>query len=82
MSIREHLGCQADWMIKIAKGAALMTGTEMNYDLLAATYEVLPNNALSKMGYEVLQRVGPPQFSEEDQQWGAEVVKSLGKKLN
>jgi len=54
----------------------------MSYNLLAATYEVLPNNVLSSMGYDVLKRIGPPNFTEEDQKYGAQVVQSLGKKLN
>jgi len=66
-----------DWMKKIAEGAAMMTETKVSHDLLAATYEVLPNAALCKVGYEVLQRIGPPPFTEEDQKYGEEIVKSL-----
>ena len=66
-----------DWMKKIAEGAALMTETKVTYDMLAATYEILPNSVLGKVGYDALKRVGPPPFNEEDQKYGEEVVKSL-----
>lgn len=66
-----------DWMKKIAEGAALMTDTKVTYDLLAATYEVLPNSVLAKVGYDVIKRIGPPPFTEQDQKYGEEIVKSL-----
>lgn len=66
-----------EWMKRIAEGAALMTDTKVSYDLLAATYEVLPNSVLCKVGYDVIQRIGPPPFTEEDQKYGEEIVKSL-----
>jgi aminobenzoyl-glutamate utilization protein B len=66
-----------EWMKRIAEGAALMTETSVSYDLLAATYEVLPNSALCRVGYEVMKRIGPPPFSEQDQKYGEEIVKSL-----
>jgi aminobenzoyl-glutamate utilization protein B len=70
------------WMVSIAEGAAKMTQTQMNYDLLAATYEVLPNNVLSEVGFEAMKRVGPPDFTAEEQKYGEEVVKSLAKQLD
>lgn len=66
-----------DWMKKIAEGAALMTETKVTYDILAATYEVLPNVALCKVGYEAIKRIGPPAFTDEDQKFGEEIIKSL-----
>jgi aminobenzoyl-glutamate utilization protein B len=66
-----------DWMKKIAEGAALMTETRMSFDMLAATYEVLPNSTLCKVGADALKRIGPPPFNEEDQKYGEEIVKSL-----
>ncbi|MBW1800027.1 MAG: amidohydrolase, partial [Deltaproteobacteria bacterium] len=69
------------WMVAIAEGAAKMTQTQVTHDLLAATYEVLPINALCEVGFEAMKRVGPPAFTEEEQKYGEEVVKSLGKQL-
>lgn len=66
-----------NWMKKIAEGAAIMTETQVTHDILAATYEVLPNETLCKVGYDVLKRIGAPPFNEADQKYGEEIVKSL-----
>jgi aminobenzoyl-glutamate utilization protein B len=69
------------WMQDVAKGAALMTQTTMSYKLLAATWEVLPNKALGKLGEANIKAVGTPQFTPEDQKFGEEILKSLGKEV-
>jgi aminobenzoyl-glutamate utilization protein B len=66
-----------EWMKRIADGAALMTETKVSYDLLAATYEVLPNSTLCKVGYDAMKRIGTPPFTEQDQKYGEDIVKSL-----
>lgn len=70
------------WLIDIAKGAALMTQTKMEYQILTAVYERLPNKALSQMGDQIAKLVGTPAFSAEDQQFGAAVIKSMGKQFS
>jgi len=67
------------WLIDIAKGAALMTQTKMEYQILTAAYERLPNRALDQMGDQIVKLVGPPSFNAEDQQFGATIIKSMGK---
>jgi aminobenzoyl-glutamate utilization protein B len=70
-----------NWMQDVAKGAALMTQTKMSYKILAATWEVLPNKVLYKMGDENATAIGPPSFTPEDQKFGEAVIKSLGKEV-
>jgi aminobenzoyl-glutamate utilization protein B len=69
------------WMQDVAKGAALMTQTTMNYKLLCATWEVLPNKALNKVGDANIKAIGTPRFTPEDQKFGEEIIKSLGKEV-
>jgi aminobenzoyl-glutamate utilization protein B len=68
-------------MQDVAKGAALMTQTTMNYKLLCATWEVLPNKALNKVGDANIKAIGTPRFTSEDQKFGEEILKSLGKEV-
>jgi aminobenzoyl-glutamate utilization protein B len=68
------------WLVDIAKGAALMTQTKMEYQILTAVYERLTNRALAQMGDQVAKAVGAPPFSPNDQKFGEEVIQSLGKK--
>jgi aminobenzoyl-glutamate utilization protein B len=67
------------WMQDVAKGAALMSQTTTSNKLLAATWEVLPNKVLIKLGEANIKAVGTPQFTTEDQKFGEEILKSLGK---
>jgi aminobenzoyl-glutamate utilization protein B len=69
------------WMQDVAKGATLMTQTTMSNKLLAATWEVLPNKVLAKLGEANIRAVGTPAFTPEDQKFGEEVLKSLGKEV-
>ena len=70
-----------NWMQDVAKGAALMTQTTMSYKILCATWEVLPNKILSKAGDANAKAIGAPPFTAEDQKFGQEIIKSLGREI-
>jgi len=70
-----------DWMQDVAKGAALMSQTKMSHKLLCATWETLPNKVLSKIGDANAIAIGGPPFTAEDQKFGEEVIKSLGREV-
>nr|WP_321268636.1 amidohydrolase [uncultured Sulfurimonas sp.] len=67
-----------NWVLKCAEGAALMTETEMEVNLLTGCYEYLPNHALTKLLDKNLRFVGPPKFTEEDQEYAKEMQRNLG----
>jgi aminobenzoyl-glutamate utilization protein B len=67
------------WLVAISEAAAKMTQTQVSHDLLAATYEVLPNNVLCEVGFKAMKRIGPPAFTAEEQKYGEEVDRTLGK---
>jgi aminobenzoyl-glutamate utilization protein B len=69
------------WLHDIARGAALMTQTRMNYKLLAATWEVLPNRILAQLGDSNATMIGPEPFTLEDHKFGEEIIKSLGREI-
>jgi len=53
-------------IVDVARGAALMTGTELSYVVDGDAHEVLPNRALSHIINDNLQKVGPPQFDDKE----------------
>lgn len=53
-------------VVRVAKGAAMMTETEMTYELCMAFTEYLPNRALAAVADECLKEVGAPKWTEED----------------
>lgn len=53
--------------IRIAEGAALMTGTKMTYRILGSAWPRHFNKPIAEAMYENIKKVGLPKWSEEDQ---------------
>ncbi len=68
-------------VLKCAEGAAIMTDTTYEIELLKAIWNVLPNPTLEHLVDECLDRVGPPQFTAADLEFAKEIQKSIGPKL-
>jgi aminobenzoyl-glutamate utilization protein B len=69
-----------DRLMDVARGAALMTGTTFDVELLAGCYDVLPNQTLSDRALEHMRKVGPPVWTEEEKRFAEEIAKSVDKK--
>jgi len=54
------------WMLDIAQGAALMSGTRHDIDFLTGCYNTLNNDVIGELLMEKMKIVGAPQFSEEE----------------
>lgn len=54
------------WIRDIAKGAAIMSRTEVDVTVDTDCHELIPNTPLSEMLYRNLQTVSPPTFTEEE----------------
>lgn len=50
----------------IARGAALMTGTESSYEIYSGLSDYMPNRVLSEVLYEEMEATGAPSYSQED----------------
>ena len=64
-------------VLRCAGGAATMTETSHEIELLDAIYELLPNRTLEGLLRECLVRVGPPPFDQADQAFAAEISRSF-----
>lgn len=53
-------------VVDVARGAALMTGTQMEYEVTMAFSDYTPNSALAKIADESLQDIGAPLWDEDD----------------
>lgn len=67
-----------DRIAKAAEGAALGTGTKMDYELIGGTHELLPNTTLQKMMHANLVKVGGVQYTEVERKFGNQIIQSLG----
>ncbi|TLP81660.1 amidohydrolase [Maribacter sp. ACAM166] len=67
-----------DRIVKAAEGAALGTGTTMDYEMIGGTHELLPNLTLQKLMHENLSEVGGIAYSTEEKVFADKIAKTLG----
>jgi aminobenzoyl-glutamate utilization protein B len=67
-----------DRMVKAAEGAALGTGTTMDYEMIGGTHELLPNLTLQKLMHENLSEVGGIEYTSEEKAFADKIAISLG----
>ncbi|MEX0313801.1 MAG: amidohydrolase [Allomuricauda sp.] len=72
-----------DRIIKAAEGAALGTGTTMDYEMIGGTHELLPNLTLQKLMHDNLSKVGGITYTSEERAFAEKIALSFGyKKLD
>ena len=69
-----------DRIIKAAEGAALGTGTTMDFEMIGGTHELLPNLRLQELMYKNLQATGGVSYNEEETVFAQKIANSLGEK--
>ena len=62
---------------RIARGAALMTETEVVDRFLTGEANLIGNTTLEKLMDAAIQRLGPPRFDESDRSFAAEIQKTF-----
>jgi aminobenzoyl-glutamate utilization protein B len=62
---------------KIAEGAALMTETSVEVQVISAVSNLLANTPLEKAMYDNLLRIGPPPFDDADREFAAKIQATL-----
>lgn len=67
-----------DRIVKAAEGAALGTGTTMDYETINGVHELLPNLVLQKRMHENLSKVGGMTYTEQELEFANAIAKSLG----
>jgi len=67
-----------DRMVKAAEGAALGTGTTMDYEMIGGTHELLPNLTLQKLMHDNLSEVGGIEYTNEEKAFADIIAVTLG----
>ena len=67
-----------DRVVKAAEGAALGTGTTMDYEIIGGTHELLLNETLARALQRNLEQVGGVSYSAEEVAFGQKIQASLG----
>ncbi len=64
-------------VVKCAKGAAMMTETQVKFEIKSIFMDYIPNPVLGKIADKVLEEAGAPNWSEEDYKFAREIFNSL-----
>jgi len=64
-------------VVKCAEGAAIGTGTEMEYEVIHGIYNVLPNVTLSQIMHDNLLRVGGVKYNKDEKSFANKIIASF-----
>jgi aminobenzoyl-glutamate utilization protein B len=64
---------------KVAEGAALGTGTKMEYEVIHGIYNLMPNEVLAKVMYDNLVQVGGVNYNDAEINFAEKIAESFGK---
>lgn len=67
-----------DRIVKAAEGAAMGTGTSMEYEMIGGTHELLPNLTLQKLMHNNLTKVGGITYTPEEKEFADKIAVTLG----
>ncbi|MCP4724902.1 MAG: amidohydrolase [bacterium] len=76
---RQGVDLVYDKVLKIAEGAALMTGTTHEVYMITGVYNYLKNRKVAEVIHRNLEIVGPPPFTQEEQEFAMEIQRNLEK---
>ncbi|MEO0340307.1 MAG: amidohydrolase [Bacteroidota bacterium] len=65
-----------DRVVKAAEGAALGTGTQLEYEVIHGVYNLLPNRTLAEKMHHNLERVGGVEYTAEERAFAEEIISS------
>jgi aminobenzoyl-glutamate utilization protein B len=74
---RDQMEFIYDWILDIAKGAAMMTRTELKTEFLEGSYNVVPNRTIAEFIVKNMQKIGLPKYSDEDLEFGEKIAKTI-----
>jgi len=74
---REDVEEISERLSKIAQGAATMTETTADYEIISGCYEMLPNKVLFDLTYENMVQISPPEYTSSELSFARELQKTL-----
>lgn len=75
---RTRVNATTEWLKQAAEGAAMATQTQCNFILYFGMYDLLPNTPLAERMQAHLERVGVPQWTDDEQTFARELQQSFG----
>jgi aminobenzoyl-glutamate utilization protein B len=66
-----------DWVLKVAEGAALMTGTSLEVEFLGGIYNKVPNKVLSDVVIANMREIGAPSYTDEELEFARKIGETV-----
>jgi len=74
---RDQMEFIYDWILEIAKAAAMMTRTEVKTEFIEGSYNVIPNRTISEMIVKNMREIELPKYSDEDLKFADKIAKTI-----
>jgi len=74
---RDQMEFIYDWILDIARGAAMMTRTELKVEFLEGVYNYIPNKTIAELIVRDMREIGLPKYSDEDWKFVEEIAKTI-----
>ena len=74
---REQVEEIYNWILDIAKGAALMTQTQYKVEFITGCYNMIQNKTLAMTCLKVMREIGAPKFSKEDYEFAKKIHETI-----
>jgi len=66
-----------DWILRIAEGAAMMTGTDLKAEFLGGIYNKMPNKTLSELVIANMREIGAPTYTVEELEFARKIGETI-----
>lgn len=77
---RDTVNSTTERVLDIARGAALMTSTQVEWTFESRGYETLMNHTLNEAAYQIMQKLPIPQYSQEELDFAQKLSENISSK--
>jgi aminobenzoyl-glutamate utilization protein B len=74
---RDQLDFIYNWILDIAKGAAMMTRTELKTEFLEGSYNLIPNRTIAELIVKNMREIGLPKYDDKDWKFAEKIAKAI-----
>jgi len=66
-----------DWVLDIARGAALMTRTELKVEFIEGSHNYIPNKTISELIVRNMREIGLPKYTDDDLKFANQIAETI-----
>jgi len=74
---RDQLEDIYNWVLDIAKGAVMMTRTELRHELIGGLHNIIPNRTMAELIVSNMREIGTPGYSSKERKFAEHIAKSI-----